>query len=528
MESGQQPLLESSSREASEGGPSCPQPEAELLALEDLASPRALALEARRLLALSWPVIAEELLTYGSTIVALEFVGRLDAWLPPLAVYSLARSVLNITGLSLLVGVTGGVDTCASQAHGAGARALVGVSLQRAVLVSLLACLPVLALYLRAGLLLRWLGEEEQVAAAAGRYVLLASPFLFLHAVILCVYRYLIAQGEGGTVLSPLHSFGVSPPGKVLGTPTRVSSVARAGAVLEVMVSGAVFFAATAPINWLLVNRLQLGLDGSALAIVACDAVYLAAVVSAAAVHNARLPPARRPWRGLSRRALRGWGSYLGLTLASLAMVASDWWVMDISTLLAVSRMCRSIAGCSRQLCGVSATPAAPLQGRLPDADTQLAAIGITYNLNAILFTVPFGLSFAAGAQVGQLLGAQRPAAARHAVVVGTALGMAMMAALAVALGAARRQTIALLTPDAEMQEATRALMPPMLLALVGNGGNAVLAGVLRGCGRQRIGAAANFVANWAVGLPLEIWLAFRLGLGAWGLWVGLCAAAYV
>lgn len=171
---------------------------------------------------------------------------------------------------------------------------------------------------------------------------------------------------------------------------------------------------------------------------------------------------------------------------------------------------------------------AAPLQGWLPDADTQLAAIGIAYSLNAILFTVPFGLAFATGAQVGQLLGARRPAAARHAAAVGTALGMAMMAALALALGAARRLTIALFTADTEMQGATLALMPPMLLALVGNGGNAVLAGLLRGCGRQIVGAAANFVANWAVGLPLEIWLAFRLGLGARGLWVGLCAAAYV
>lgn len=68
MEGGQQPLLAAadegsgSSREeeasALEGGPSC-QPEAAVL---DLASPRALALEAHRLLSLSWPVIAEELL----------------------------------------------------------------------------------------------------------------------------------------------------------------------------------------------------------------------------------------------------------------------------------------------------------------------------------------------------------------------------------------------------------------------------------------------------------------------------------
>ena len=63
------------------------------------------------------------------------------------------------------------------------------------------------------------------------------------------------------------------------------------GAAAYVMVAGAVFFAATGPINSLLIFQLGLGLDGSALAAVACDVVYLVALVMLAAYHNFSKPP---------------------------------------------------------------------------------------------------------------------------------------------------------------------------------------------------------------------------------------------
>lgn len=66
------------------------------------------------------------------------------------------------------------------------------------------------------------------------------------------------------------------------------------GAVAYVMVAGMVFFAATAPINWLLIFKLGLGLDGSALAAVACDCVYLTTLVAFAVHHNRSKPPSQR------------------------------------------------------------------------------------------------------------------------------------------------------------------------------------------------------------------------------------------
>lgn len=55
-----------------------------------------------------------------------------------------------------------------------------------------------------------------------------------------------------------------------------------------------------------------------------------------------------------------------------------------------------------------------------------------------------------------------------------------------------------------------------------------MLAGIMRGCGRQKIGASINLVTYWVCGLPLSVLLAFWGKLGALGLWTGLACIASV
>lgn len=98
-------------------------------------------------------------------------------------------------GIALLNGMTGAVDTFVSQAHGSRSYPSIGLTLQRALLVSLLTCLPLLALYACMHPVLLLLGQEPTLAAAAARYTLLYAPKLPLHAVILCCYRTLANQG---------------------------------------------------------------------------------------------------------------------------------------------------------------------------------------------------------------------------------------------------------------------------------------------------------------------------------------------
>jgi MATE family multidrug resistance protein len=67
-----------------------------------------------------------------------------------------------------------------------------------------------------------------------------------------------------------------------------------------------------------------------------------------------------------------------------------------------------------------------------------------------------------------------------------------------------------------------------LAVSLPGDGMNCVLGGVLRGAGRQGLGAALNVVTYWCLGLPLSWLLAFRAKLGIVGLWAGLAVTTTV
>ena len=153
-----------------------------------------LALHPRRIVYLGSPLVAEELISYCGTLVALAFVGRLGA--EALGVFTLAHCITNITGIALLNGLTGAVDTFAAQAHGSRSFAAIGVVLQRALLLSGLACVPLLALFAAMRPLLLLLGQQGRLAVAAARYIQLYAPAVPLHAAVLCMFRTLASQGK--------------------------------------------------------------------------------------------------------------------------------------------------------------------------------------------------------------------------------------------------------------------------------------------------------------------------------------------
>ena len=55
-----------------------------------------------------------------------------------------------------------------------------------------------------------------------------------------------------------------------------------------------------------------------------------------------------------------------------------------------------------------------------------------------------------------------------------------------------------------------------------------VIGGVLRGSGRQYIGAIMNFVGYYIIGLPVGITLAIKLGWGVLGIWIGMASGNIV
>ncbi|KXZ54974.1 hypothetical protein GPECTOR_3g140 [Gonium pectorale] len=359
----------------------------------------------------------------------------------------LGSTLFNLTGLSWVVGLTGGMDTLCGQVYGAGMYGAVGVLFQRAVLVCLIMGLPSYVLWWQAERLLVLLGQHRTVSRLAASYVQRAAPCLALSTIKFCCRSYFTSQG----VVLPvtLMTFAVT------------------------MLSP--FY------NYLLITRLRLGLPGAAWAYVACEATSVALLAAAMAGHTRWVQrPGRKTWTGWDRAAWRGWWPYLQVALPSTAMSCLDWWVLEV------------------------------------------AAMGLCFNAFTLAYYTVVGFGDAASTRVAHMLGAGRGRDARTSAAVCLASGLAVCAAVCGGLLAAGPAAVRVFTASRAVRASVRSSLPCVAVAVVGYSANTVLAGVLRGAGRQGVGLAVNLVTLWVVGLPVAAGLALGAGWGNLGLWAGI------
>jgi len=81
---------------------------------------------------------------------------------------------------------------------------------------------------------------------------------------------------------------------------------------------------------------------------------------------------------------------------------------------------------------------------------------------------------------------------------------------------------------DDSVAQLVSQVMPLVASFQVADGLAGSCGGVLRGQGRQHLGAAFNIVAYYVLALPLGITLAFHWGYGLPGLWVGQVVALFI
>lgn len=86
----------------------------------------------------------------------------------------------------------------------------------------------------------------------------------------------------------------------------------------------------------------------------------------------------------------------------------------------------------------------------------------------------------------------------------------------------------AALTSSAAVQQQLKRVLPLVVATVMLDGQAAVLSGVLRGAGRQGIGAGTSWCSYWIIGLPLAYLLAFKANMGVLGLRLSLAAAVAV
>ena len=154
----------------------------------------------------------------------------------------------------------------------------------------------------------------------------------------------------------------------------------------------------------------------------------------------------------------------------------------------------------------------------------QLAGHQITIMLAALTYMVPLGVSAAAAVLVGHAVGRGDPEAARREASAALACGIAFMSVTAIILIAFAPWLARVFTPDPGILAAATALIPIAGVFQIVDGIQGVSSGILRGAGDTRVPMFSNLAGYSIVALPLGAWLCFSLGMGAPGIWWGLCA----
>jgi MATE family multidrug resistance protein len=163
---------------------------------------------------------------------------------------------------------------------------------------------------------------------------------------------------------------------------------------------------------------------------------------------------------------------------------------------------------------------AALLIGRL--GAVPLAAHQIAITCASTTFMFPLGVAMASTVRIGQALGAGRKDLLRPIGAGAWLLGLVVMAVFTVILvmfGPAIARAF--------VSDPTVVVIAAQLLVIAGifqlvDGVQVVGSGLLRGLHDTKVPMWINFVAYWAIALPLGAWLTFGRGDGAVGMWVGL------
>jgi MATE family multidrug resistance protein len=203
--------------------------------------------------------------------------------------------------------------------------------------------------------------------------------------------------------------------------------------------------------------------------------------------------------------------------------VLGRWWRADWQLMRQLIIVGAPMSGSFLLEYGVFAA-AAQLMGWI--GTTALAAHQIALQIAAVMFMVPFGVAMAATVRVGHAAGRGDAAATRRAGFAAIALGVAFMAAMTL-LVALTRHTLPLLFLGSEAPDPQTVALAASLLVLgasffIADGVQTIAAGSLRGLNDTRVPLLFAAISFWLIGF-VGCWVfGFTLGLGAYGIWIGL------
>lgn len=242
---------------------------------------------------IAFPMILTCLLLYCRSMISMLFLGHLNDL--ALAGGSLAVGFANITGYSILSGLAVGMEPICGQAFGAKKFTLLGLCLQRTILLLLLVSIPISISWLYMKKLLLFFNQDEEIATMAQTYILYSIPDLVAQSFIHPLRIYLRTQ----SITLPL------------------TLCATFSIILHI------------PINYFLVFYLNLGIKGVALSGVWTNFNLVASLIFYIYFSGTH----EKTWAGFSSESFQQWLPLLNLAVPSCVSVCLEWWWYEFMTI---------------------------------------------------------------------------------------------------------------------------------------------------------------------------------------------------
>ncbi|KAJ2571796.1 ethionine resistance protein [Coemansia sp. RSA 1813] len=271
----------------------------------------------------------------------------------------------------------------------------------------------------------------------------------------------------------------------------QAQGIMRAGTIVTMIV---------APIHWInsyvfvRSSRFGIGFVGAPVINVFSNCLLLIGILLYA--RNSR---ATETWGGWKLSAFHNMWAYYRLAIPAVITLCCDWICVELLAL------------------GASSFGA-----------NQLAGHAIMLNSIGLIYQVSNGFGSSTSPRIGNLIGAAKARQARIAadmsILASTFIGVAGTLFISLCGG----WWTQLYTVDPNVARETARLIPVACVLIVSDGLEAVLSAILRGLGRQKVGANVLIFGYYVCGVPAAIYLGYIKHMETPGLWWGLCIGIIV
>uniref|UniRef100_A0A671NU28 Multidrug and toxin extrusion protein n=1 Tax=Sinocyclocheilus anshuiensis TaxID=1608454 RepID=A0A671NU28_9TELE len=267
------------------------------------------------------------------------------------------------------------------------------------------------------------------------------------------------------------------------------------GIIWPQIITGTAGNVLNALINYIFLYVLDLGVAGSAAANAISQyslAVILYLFIRCKGLHKAT-------WGGWSCDCLQEWGAFICLALPSMLMLCAEWWTYEIGGFLA---------------------------GLI--SEVELGAQSVVYELASIMYMFPLGFAVAAGVRVGNALGAGNTEQAKLSAKLSLVCGLLVSCVIATIIGGTNNVIGYIFSTDEEIVLRVSEVMVMYGFVHLFDATSAIAGGIVRGVGKQLLGALCNIVGYYFVGFPIGVSLMFALNMGIIGLWIGFFGCVFL